>query len=115
MDSTYFESTASDFSSLEIVLKPENENLTVNSTTECTVVSVFKDTKNTPIPENSFVLTIPGTHSALSHFENITPGEKLTINVTGSEVWERAYHVIGGGDIIAENSQFIPETVDELL
>ncbi|MBQ7897465.1 MAG: S-layer homology domain-containing protein [Clostridia bacterium] len=113
MDSTYYESTASDFPCIEIVLKPENYSLTVNSTTQCRVLDVFTETFNNPIPENCFVLTVPQNHASFSVFENVKAGELLYIDVSGSSPWDTASYVIGGGDIIVENSQFIPETVDE--
>ncbi len=113
MDSTYYESTASDFPCIEIVLNPENENLYVNSTTKCRVTEVFKDTYNNPIPDDCFVLTVPQNHASFSDFENVRIGETLYIDVAGSSPWDSATYVIGGGDVIVENSQFIPETVDE--
>lgn len=113
MDSTYYETTGSDFPCIEIVLKPESEILTVNSTTKCRVTEVYRDSFDNPIPEECFVLTVPQAHKAYSEFENIKIGESLYIDVTGSSPWDTASYVIGGGDIIAENSQFIPETVDE--
>lgn len=113
MDSTYHESTASTFPSLEIVLTPESESLYVNSTTLCKVTDLAFDTMDTPIPEGSFVLTVPNGHTAYEAFKNVQIGDTLYIDVTGSSPWDTARHVIGGGDIIVRDSQFVPETVNE--
>lgn len=113
MDSTYYESTASTFPSLEIVLAPESDSLYVNTVTPCTVTAVAFDTMDSPIPEGSFVLTAPNGHSAYDVLQNVQIGDTLSIDVTGSSPWDTARYVIGGGDIIVKDSQFVSETVDE--
>lgn len=112
-DDTYSSSTASDFPALEIVLEPKNNSLEVNSTTDCKVVGIVKDGFNTPIPKGSFVLTVPNVHAAFSDFEGVAVGDIITIKVSGSDPWSKAVHIIGGGEIIVENSAFVPETVNE--
>ncbi|MBE6650690.1 MAG: hypothetical protein E7613_05190 [Ruminococcaceae bacterium] len=113
VDSTYGKSTASTFPCLEIVLTPESDVLTVNSTTVCTVAEVFPDTMDTPIPEGGFVLSIPSNLSACADFLNITPGETIEISVTGTAPWDTALNIIGGGDIIVKDGAFVPEVADD--
>lgn len=112
-DSTYSDSTGSDFDCLEIVLQPADENLYVNSSTPATVMSIYADRNDTEIREGCFVLTVPKTHTSYETFSKIHIGESVTINVTGSEPYSSALYIIGGGDIIVENGEFIPETVTE--
>ncbi len=112
-DSTYSDSTGSDFDCLEIVLKPTDENLYVNSVTSATVVSIYSDKTDTPIEEGHFVLTVPKTHKAYEAFSKLHIGESVNINISGSEPYASALYIIGGGAIIAENGAFIPETVTE--
>ncbi len=113
MDSTYYPSTASDFSCLEIVLKPTDTNLSVGSTVKCTVMNVRPNTYNSEIGKDRFVLTVPESHAAYPLLSKLHVGESLEINVTGSEIWENAEYVIGGGGIIARDGVFVPEAAQE--
>ena len=112
-DSTYSDSTGSDFDCLEVVLCPEDENLYINSSTPAVVVSIYTDKTDTKIREGHFVLTVPKTHEAYKTFSKLHIGESVTINVTGSELYDTAKYIIGGGDILVENGEFIPESVNE--
>lgn len=112
-DTTYGKTTSSTFSSLEIVLVPETEILKVNSTTLCTVAEVHPDTMDTAIPEGGFVLSIPSRLAACKDFLNITPGETVQIDITGTAPWDTASYIIGGGDIIVRDGAYVPETANE--
>ena len=113
MDSTYFSATASEFSCLEIVLKPTDTSLKVNTSVKCTVMSVNDSTSNTQIEEDRFVLSVPESHPSYPLLSALHVGETLELNVTGSEIWESAEYVVGGGDIIVRDGAFVPETADE--
>lgn len=113
MDNTYGSSTASTYSALEIVLKPDTDILNVGSTVQCIVTDVLFDTMDTAIPEGGFVLNVPKAHASYKVLETVQVGDVFEINVNGSEEWSEAVDVIGGGEIIVKDSQFVPETADE--
>ncbi len=112
MDSTYSDSTASTFDSLEILLEPEGE-LLLNSSVECRVAELRFDVMDSEIPEGKLVLNVPNSHKSFEKLSQMQEGETLTINVTSSEPWSQAEYVIGGGDIIVKDFTFQPETVNE--
>lgn len=112
-DETYSDSTGSEFECLEILLKPRNDKLVINSRVYCVVKNVSFNTSDTHIKEDHFVLTVPNSHPSYEAFSKLHVGDSVEIEVTASDIWENALWVVGGGDVIVEEGKYIPETADE--
>lgn len=111
-DSSYSSNTSSKFPSREIVVKTHGE-LTLNSETVLEVLEVFAEASNTSIPDGAMVLTIPDVLRNSDKFSGLEKGDTLKLNITCAEGWETVRDAIGGGDVIVQNGEFVPETVNE--
>lgn len=111
-DGNYSDSTASDFLSREIVLKADAD-IKIGEQISFEVLEIYEDASDTPIPEDSMVLTIPNVLKNSSDFSVLKKGDKLSLTVTASEGWSGVETAVGGGDIIVADGKFVPETVNE--
>jgi len=112
MDSSYSESTSSDFECTEYVLIPSSE-ARIGETLILTVESIIKGEKNAKIPKDRYVLTIPDAINKNGELEGIVEGAEFTLEITSSEGWGDVVCAVGGGDVIVSDGAFVPESVDE--
>ncbi len=111
-DSRYSKTTKSDFPCREIVVKYDGK-ITLGTSVLLTVEAVFSDTQNNEIPEGRMVITVPDSHKSAADFAHLKVGDTISLSITSDEAWQGVETAISGGDIIVENSEFIPETVNE--
>ncbi|MBR5459369.1 MAG: phosphodiester glycosidase family protein, partial [Clostridia bacterium] len=111
-DSSYSDSTASKFNSLEIVVKGDKP-VKIGEEIVLTVEDVLADTMNTAIPEDAMVITVPNVLKGYDSYKAIKKGDTLKMTVTSAEGWESVKTAVGGTDIFVKDGAFVPETVDE--
>ena len=112
VDTNYSSKTASTFSCREIVIKTDGQ-MKLNSTLEFEIVDIFEDSSNSPIPYGTMILCVPTSLRDYNKFATLKKGDVLTLTISADEQWSDVYTAIGGGDVIVQNGEFVPETVDE--
>ncbi len=111
-DSKYSKTTSSTIPSREIVVSVDGE-MKLGTTLTLTVEQVFSDTQNTEIPDGKMVLTVPNALKNSDSFSTLAEGDTMTLTLKCADGWEGVQTAFSGGDIIVENSAFVPETVNE--
>lgn len=111
-DSSYSDSTASTFDSLEIVVRGDKP-VKIGEEITLTVEDVLADTMDTAIPEGAMVITVPNVLKGFDSYKAIKKGDTLKMTVTSAEGWESVKTAVGGTDIFVKDGAFVPETVDE--
>ncbi len=109
---TYSDSTASEIPSLEFIVSSDKD-IKLGESAVFTIDEIFTDALDTPIPEGKLAVTVPNSFKNSSYFEQLEIGDTLTFTVTADEGWSECTTVFSGGDIIVENSVFVPESVNE--
>lgn len=89
------------------------ENVTLNSSLDVVVTEIRDGVKNSPIPENSFVLCVPKEQFGYM-VDGIKVGDCFTLETDCNEAFYEAENVFGAGSIILENGEFVKQTNDSI-
>ena len=98
--------------SLEIVIRLEGD-ITASGSIGGTVVEVINGDCNTSIPDGCAVLTVANSYEDYPNFTGYATGDKIRINTTCADGWDKVTTAIGGGDLIVENGETLLGIYDE--
>ena len=110
------ETTRSSGTSREIVLKPESETLTLNSTIKAIVTEVREGVTDTKIPDGCFVLTMEADGDIYSDalYSSLKKGDAVELSISASEDVSGGVSLcVGGGDLILDGGVWDESLADE--
>ena len=112
LNDSYSKTTKSASPSTEIILKPLSGEPILNSDMSFEVTQINLNAVNGDIPHGHYVLCGDDRSFAAS-LEPIQVGDIINLRIEADISWNQVDTALGGGDIIVENGEFIPQTVDE--
>lgn len=115
LDFEYADSTKSKKNSLEIVITLDDPEsyAKIGGTLDGNVTAVNHNATDTEILPGTLVISVCETSPLRQSYDNVSVGDRISIEFTANENWENVQTAVGGSDVIIKDGVIDESVIDE--